>query len=111
LAWYFRRLRLGPIVGKRTWGGLTGAFGTPDLMDGGVFEVPSAAIWGTNGESVENRGIVPDVEVEFDPEQARRGRDPQLEEAIKLTLKELEKNPAPSPRRPAYTNRQRSGNR
>jgi tricorn protease len=110
LAWYFRRLRLGPIVGKRTWGGLTGAFGTPELMDGGVLEIPSVAIWGTNAESVENRGIAPDVEVEFNPEQVRRGRDPQLEAAIELALKELGKNPAPRPRRPAYPNQQRMEN-
>jgi len=107
LAWYFKRLHLGPIVGKRTWGGLTGALGTPELMDGGEVEIPSVAIWGTNGEWVENRGIAPDVEVEFDPEQVLRGRDPQLEEAIKLALKELQKNPAPPPRRPAYPNKQR----
>jgi tricorn protease len=111
LAWYFQRLRLGPLVGKRTWGGLTGAFGTPELMDGGVLEVPSAAIWGTNAESVENRGIAPDVEVEFDPEQVRGGRDPQLEQAIKLMLKDLGKSLALRPRRPAYPHRQRTENR
>jgi tricorn protease len=41
--------------------------------------------------------LPPTVEVEFDPEQVRRGRDPQLDEAIKLALKELGKNPAPLP--------------
>lgn len=104
LAWYFRRLRLGPIVGKRTWGGLTGEFGTPKLMDGGVLEIPTVAIRGANGEWVENRGIAPDVEVEFDPEQVRRGRDPQLEQAIKLALQELGKDHAPPQRRSAYPN-------
>jgi tricorn protease len=104
LAWFFRRLGLGPIVGKRTRGELTGAFGTPELMDGGVLEIPSVVIWGTKGEWVENRGIAPDIDVAFDPEQARRGYDPQLEAAIKVALDELQKSPAKLPRRPAYPN-------
>jgi tricorn protease len=104
LAWYFRRLRLGPVVGKRTWGGLTGAFGTPELMDGAELDIPSVAIWGTNGERVENRGVAPDIEVKFDPEQVRRGQDPQLEAAIKAALEGLQKNPAHLPRRRDYPN-------
>ena len=44
LAWYFQRLGFGPIVGRRTWGELTGEFGTPGLMDGGVLEIPSVVI-------------------------------------------------------------------
>jgi tricorn protease len=108
LAWYFRRLGIGPVVGKRTWGGLTGAFGTPELMDGAELEIPSVAIWGTNGEWVENRGIAPDIEVEFDPERVRRGQDPQLEAAIKAALERLQKNPAHLPRRPAHPNAPRT---
>jgi tricorn protease len=61
LAWYFRRLGLGPIVGTRTRGELTGAFGTPERMDGGVLEIPSVVIWGTKGEWVENVGVAPDT--------------------------------------------------
>lgn len=34
LPWYFRKLGIGPLIGKRTWGGLVGIGGYPALMDG-----------------------------------------------------------------------------
>jgi tricorn protease len=103
LALFFRRQSVGPIIGKRTWGGLTGAFGTPELMDGGTVEVPSAAFWGPGGVwEVENQGVAPDREVEFDPEQVRRGRDPQLEQAITTVLHLLRTRSSNMPKRPAY---------
>jgi tricorn protease len=99
-AWYFRRLGLGPIVGKRTWGGLAGAFDMPELMDGGVVEVPNVVIRGPAGDGeVENRGVAPDVKVEFDPEQVRKGRDPQLEKAIEVVMESLRRRGPPGGRR------------
>jgi tricorn protease len=63
----------------------------------------------TSGEwEVENIGIAPDIEVEFDPELVRKGVDPQLEKAVETVLAELEKNPVPKVRRPAYPNYHRS---
>ena len=50
----------------------------------------------------ENIGIIPDVEVELDPEQVREGKDPQLDKAIEILMDELSKNPLPKPERPAY---------
>ena len=35
LPWYFRKMNVGQMIGKRTWGGLIAAFGAPTLMDGG----------------------------------------------------------------------------
>ena len=32
---YFKQAGLGPLIGRRTWGGLIGISGTPSLMDGG----------------------------------------------------------------------------
>ena len=62
-------------------------------------------IWFPPGRwDVENRGVAPDVEVEHDPQAVRAGRDPQLERAVRLVLEELERNPLPRGRRPAYPN-------
>ena len=102
LALYFREMELGPIVGKRTWGGLAGAFESPPLMDGGVAEVPTVVLWGPGHEGeVENHGVAPDTEVEFDPEQVRKGHDPQLEAAIRTVMAALRKtghgHPSPGP--------------
>ncbi len=103
LPWYFRKLNTGKLVGKRTWGGLVASFPMPMLMDGGTVRAPDAAIYGTNGEwEVENVGITPDIEVEFDPAAWRQGRDLQLEKAVELLLEELKKNPAPKSKRPAF---------
>jgi tricorn protease len=103
LPWYFRKMKIGPLVGKRTWGGLVAAFQMPQLMDGGSVTAPDAAIYGLEGQwEVENHGVAPDVEIEFDPAAWRAGRDPQLERAVELVLDELKKNPAPKYKRPAY---------
>jgi tricorn protease len=102
---YFRRAGVGPLIGKRTWGGLVGRAGAPPLMDGGFVTAPSSAVWGPDGTwDAENVGIPPDIEVEHDPELVRQGRDPQLERAIKEVLAALERNPVPQPKRPAYPN-------
>ncbi|HYT90157.1 MAG TPA: S41 family peptidase, partial [Gemmataceae bacterium] len=105
LPWAFRRFKLGPLVGKRTWGGLVGIGGYPPLLDGGTVTAPHFAFWTPEGEwEVENRGVAPDIEVEHDPKAVRAGRDPQLEKAVQLVLEALEKNPLPKAKRPAYPN-------
>jgi len=53
---------------------------------------------------VENHGIAPDVEVEFDPQAVRQGHDPQLEKAVQVLLADLEKNPLPVYKKPPYPN-------
>jgi len=105
LPWYFRKMKIGPLVGKRTWGGLVASFRIPELMDGGFVTAPDAAIFGLEGDwEVENRGVGPDLEVEFDPALWRAGRDPQLEKAVEVVLEELKKNPASKHKRPPYPN-------
>ncbi|MCU1289732.1 MAG: Tol biopolymer transport system-like protein [Acidobacteria bacterium] len=103
MPWFFKKLKVGPLVGKRTWGGLVAAFGIPTLMDGGSVRAPNGAVYGLNGEwEVENAGVAPDIEVENDPALWRQGRDPQLEKAVEWLLSELEKNPPKEYKRPAY---------
>lgn len=105
LPWYFRKAGLGPLVGKRTWGGLVGIGGYPTLLDGGRVMAPHWAIYGTQGEwEVENVGIAPDIEVELDPKAWRAGHDPQLEKAVEIALESLKNNPPPKPKRPAFPN-------
>jgi tricorn protease len=105
MPWYFHRFGVGKLVGKRTWGGLVGIFGFPDLMDGGAVTAPNAAVWNPNGQfDVENRGVSPDIDIELDPKAVRQGHDPQLEKAVQLVMEELEKNPMPHPKRPPYPN-------
>ena len=105
LPWYFRKLAIGPLIGKRTWGGLVGIGGYPQLMDGGAVMAPRFAIYGLTKEwEVENHGITPDYDVELDPAAWRAGRDTQLEKAIQVVLDLLAKNPPKEYQRPAYPN-------
>jgi len=103
MPWYFHRAGVGKLVGMRTWGGLVGLTGYPELMDGGVVMAPSAAIWNPNGTfDVENHGINPDIEVDLEPAALRNGHDPQLEKAVQVVMEELARQPAPALKRPAY---------
>jgi tricorn protease len=109
LPFTFRQAGLGPLVGKRTWGGLVGIGGYPTLMDGGTVTAPRWGIWfpdgkGGSGWEVENRGVAPDVEVELDPKLVRQGKDPQLDKAIEYVLAELKRNPVKHPPRPPFPN-------
>ena len=103
LPWMFRQSKLGPLVGKRTWGGEVGTLGFPTLMDGGTVTAPNFALWSPDGGwVVENEGVPPDIEVEQSPADVLAGRDLQLEKAIGIILKELKKNPPAKPLRPPY---------
>jgi tricorn protease len=74
-------------------------------MDGGFVSSPSSAVWNPNGHwDVENHGIVPDIEVELDPELVSKGHDPQLEKAVEVVMEELKQNPVPHPHRPPCPN-------
>jgi len=100
--WMWRKFKLGPIVGKRTWGGLVGTLGFPVLMDGGGVTAPNLAIWTEDGWVVENEGVPPDIEVEQTPADVIAGHDPQLEKAIQVVMDELKKNPPKKIQRPPY---------
>jgi tricorn protease len=105
LPWMFHTMKAGTLVGTRTWGGLVGIGGYPQLMDGGNITAPRWALYGTKGEwEVENHGIAPDIEVEMDPRLVRQGHDPQLEKAVAVALEELAKSPLPTYPRPPYPN-------
>jgi len=103
---YFREAGLGPLIGRRTWGGLIGISGNPPLIDGGGVSAPSFAIYSLDGEwIIEGYGVEPDVEVIDDPAAMARGEDPQLERAIEEVLRRLEESPPRRPEHPAPADR------
>ncbi len=105
MPWLFRQRGIGPLIGKRTWGGLVGIVGFPPLIDGGTITAPNLAFYNLKGQwDVENHGVTPDIEVEYDPALVRSGHDPQLEKAVQVVMTELEKHPAPQYRQPSFPN-------
>ena len=104
--YYFKKEKIGPIVGTRTWGGLIGMGGFPGTLDGGFVSAPGWAWWEPNDKGsgewvVENHGVDPDYVVEQRPDLVLNGRDPQLEKAIELAAEGLKKMPA-ALHRPPY---------
>ena len=95
---------VGPIVGTRTFGGgIGGALFSPDLVDGGQITIPNRASYDPHGTwGIENDGVHPDVEVEWDADSWRAGRDPQLEAAVKALLAEIPKTKKWQPKKPGY---------
>ncbi len=92
--YFFRQKNLGTIIGTRTWGGLVGISGNARLSDGGYISVPRFGIYNQEGEwIIEGIGVYPDIEVVDEPHLVATGKDPSLEKAIEVLLKELEENP------------------
>ncbi len=104
LPWMFRELGIGPLIGTRTWGGLIGIGGYPPLMDGGAITAPRWGLFNpkTGEFDVENKGVSPDIEVDYDPALWRQGHDPQLEKAVSVSLAALKEHPGTPVKRPKY---------
>ncbi len=97
----FKKAGLGPLIGKRTWGGVTGITDLGSLLDGGLAFVPIQGTNDTDGSwIIEGHGVDPDIEVENDPADVIAGRDPQLERGIAEVMKAMEKEPMKLPSRP-----------
>ena len=98
----FREAGLGPLIGKRSWGGVVGITNRGTLIDGGVVNVPEFGFANTKGEwIIEGYGVDPDIEVENDPKSVIQGRDPQLERAVEEVMKKLQNRKVQLPPRPA----------
>ena len=84
----FKRMKLGPLIGKRTWGGVIGIWPRHLPADGGLTTHPEFAWWFDHaGWNIENRGAEPDIEVEYAPHDYTAGRDSQLERGVAELMK------------------------
>ena len=103
---YFKQAGLGPLIGRRTWGGLIGISGNPPLIDGGTITVPTFGMYSTDGKwLVEGHGVDPDLEVMDDPGLLAQGQDPQLDRALREVGDALRRKPMKPVAKPAYPDR------
>jgi len=103
---YFRKAGLGPLIGTRTWGGLIGISGAPQLIDGGTVTVPTFRMYDPDGQWFkEGHGVDPDIEVKEDPTELAKDGDAQLEKAIEVILEEIQKNGYKKPDHPPVEDR------
>ncbi len=98
--WGFRALKLGKVVGRRTYGGVIGTGGTT-LIDGSSLRMPSVGSYTLDGRNMENNGCPPDIEVEHTPDDIVSGRDRQLEAAVGELLREIDGRTTRTKRRDA----------
>jgi tricorn protease len=100
--WMFREAGLGPLIGKRSWGGVVGITNRGGLIDGGNVFVPGSALANNKGQwIIEGYGVDPDIEVENDPQSVIAGHDPQLERSIAELMTKIKDHPTKLPTRPA----------
>ncbi len=98
----FREAGLGPLIGKRSWGGVIGIGNRGTLIDGGSIFVPESAFASAKGQwIIEGYGVDPDIEVENDPKSLIEGKDPQLDRAVAEIMKKLKEKSVKLPARPA----------
>ncbi len=107
---FFREEKLGPLVGERTWGGIIGISGVPQLIDGGFVTVPTFRQYDPEGRwFAEGHGVDPDIPVVQDPAELAKGVDQQLDAGIQEVLRQMQQRPVVTPKRPAYENRTAGG--
>ena len=95
----FKLMKLGKLVGKRTWGGVIGIWPRLELNDGTWTSQPEFSFWFKDvGWQVENYGTEPDIEVDITPKDWAGGKDPQLDKAIEVLLKDLKTTPPLNPK-------------
>jgi tricorn protease len=94
MPYMFRRRKIGPLIGKRTWGGLVHTADTPPFVDGGSMIAPRGGFFTRDGKwAVENEGVGPDIDIENWPKDVIAGRDPQLERAVQEAMRLLKERP------------------
>jgi tricorn protease len=94
MPYMFKRRKIGPLVGMRTWGGLVATTDTPNFIDGGSMIAPRFGFFNRDNKwAVENEGTSPDIEVENMPKEVIAGHDPQLERAVAEALRLLKEHP------------------
>ncbi len=95
----FKLMGLGPLIGKRTWGGVIGIHPRHKLVDGTVTTQPEYSFWFKDvGWTVENYGTDPDIEVDIYPQDFAQSKDPQLERALQEALRMMEERPSLEPK-------------
>ncbi|MBN1297922.1 PDZ domain-containing protein [bacterium] len=105
-AYKFKAMKLGILIGRRTWGGVVGIAPTHGLVDGTVVTQPEFYHYFDDiGWGLENHGAEPDIVVEMPPDAFARSEDPQLDRAIAVILGLLEQSPPVTPNLPLHPRR------
>lgn len=91
----FKYYKIGKVIGKRTWGGVTGIRGSLPFIDGGTLSKPEFGHYSADGTQwiIEGHGVDPDIEIDNNPAEVFQGKDAQLDKAIEVILEDLKNYP------------------
>jgi tricorn protease len=98
----FQLAGLGPVIGMPTWGGVVGIRSDKPFVDGGMMTIPEFAWWERAGWTLENQGVEPDIVIDDLPADVIKGKDPQLDRAIKEVMDSLRRGPKGFPDLPPF---------
>ena len=99
----FKRFKMGPVIGMRTWGGEIWLSGSNRQADGGVATAAETGVYGPEGKwLIEGHGVDPDIVVDNLPHATYEGSDAQLQSALDVLAKEIQGDPRPVVQHPAY---------
>ncbi len=105
----FRQLKLGKLIGKRSWGGIVGISGSRAYLDGQDMRTPFFTSYSLEGDwIIEGHGVDPDIEVDINPFEDYLGKDAQLDKAIEVLKAEMKNYPA-LPGTPAAPDKSKTG--
>ncbi|HEX5482082.1 MAG TPA: S41 family peptidase [Terriglobia bacterium] len=100
-SYFFKKYKLGPVIGERTWGGVRGIRGYIPMIDGGYITRPEFSLYNLQSQwIVENHGVQPDIDVRNSPGELMAGHDAQLEKAVQVLMQEIKAHPKQLPPRP-----------
>mmetsp|Transcript_11740 Transcript_11740/g.28473 ORF Transcript_11740/g.28473 Transcript_11740/m.28473 type:complete len:1484 (-) Transcript_11740:134-4585(-) len=101
-----QQLKLGKVIGMRSWGGAVGYSSNPELqlVDGSGFTIPSFGPYVGSKWMIEQQGVIPDIVVENLPVSTFHGNDKQLDVAVDHLMALIRSNPNDGkiPAKPAY---------
>ncbi len=98
-----KRLKIGKVIGTRTWGGEIWLNGDDFLVDKGIATAAEFGVYGPEGAwLIENHGVDPDITMDNPPHATYLGEDAQLKAAVAYLQQEIKDHPVEAPPTPAY---------
>lgn len=101
----FKRLKLGKLIGERTWGGEIWLSFDNTQADNGIASAAETGVYADGKWLIEGHGVDPDMVVDNLPHSSYAGNDAQLDAAIKELEQEIKADPRPVPPAPRHSDK------
>jgi len=98
----FKRLKLGKVIGTRTWGGEIWLSFDNQQADNGIATAAETGVYADGKWLIEGHGVDPDMTVDNLPHETYDGKDSQLQAALKELEQEIQADPRPVPKAPPH---------